>query len=132
MFWKIYFYFYALVNISIYAAFLFVAEASSMFEIETASDVIGMISAPIGLLGLYGLIKDKKLLFQKFWIGFFFVLILNEVLYGTYSIFGLIGEYEINLQIGLLIAGACLLFLPYYIGIYIYAVKKEFWYEKQT
>ena len=87
MFWKIYFYFYALVNISIYAAFLFVAEAPSMFEIETASDVIGMILAPIGLLGLYGLIKDKKLLFQKFWIGFFFVLILNEVLYGTYSIF---------------------------------------------
>jgi len=98
MFWKIYFYFFIVVNIAIYAAFLFVDELAYLFEIETISDVIGAVTAPIGILGLYGLVKNKKLLFQKFWIGFFFIVILNEVFYGSNSFLGSVGEYEMNLQ----------------------------------
>ena len=132
MFWKIYFYFFIAVNIAMYAAFLFVDELAYMFEMETISDVVGAITAPIGVLGLYGLVNDKKLLFQKFWIGFFFVILLNEVFYGSNSFLGVAIEYEMNLQIALLMLGAFLLFLPYYIGIYLYATKKSFWYEKHT
>jgi len=132
MFWKIYFYFFIIVNIAAYTAFVFIGEYVPILELETISDAVGIISTPIGILGLYGLVKNKKLLFQSFWIGFFFILILNEVLYGSYSFFEIISGYEMNLQSISLIAGAVILLFPYYIGIYIYSVKKDFWYEKNT
>ena len=132
MFWKIYFYFYILAYLITCVAYVFVGESDFIFEIESISDLVGVITSPIGILGLYGLFKNKKFLFQKFWIGFFFILVLNEVLYGSYSFLGLIRDYEMNLQAILIIIGAGLLIFPYYIGIYIYSVKKEFWYEKHT
>ena len=132
MFWKIYISFFIIANIAIYTLAVFMNDSIPLFGIGTISDIVGIITTPIGILGLYGLIKDKKILFQKFWIGLFFILILNEVLYGSYSFFEIVREYEMNLQGVLYVIGSCLLLLPYYIGIYIYAVKKEFWYEKHT
>jgi len=129
MFWRIYFYFFIIVNIAAYTAFVFIGEYVSILELETISDAVGIISTPIGILGLYGLVKNKKLLFQRFWIGFFFILILNEVLYGSYSYFEIISGNDMNLQSISIIVGVAILFLPYYIGIYIYSVKKDFWYE---
>jgi len=112
-----------------YIALAFVGENTLALELETISGIVGLASTPIAILGLYGLIENKKFLFQKFWIVFFFVIILNEVLYGGSSLFVAISEYEMNLQAILLLAGIFMLLLPYYIGIYIYAVKKDFWYE---
>ena len=128
MFWKIYFWFFLGLNTAEIGAVFYSNES---FEIESITDAIAYITLPFGLVALFGFAYSKYFWQQWFWVALCAVTVCNEVIYGTFyaisELSGLWNNPDIPKEFLIYPAITILMFFPYYIGVTLYALKKNEW-----
>lgn len=124
---KAYFWLFVVLNIVALASYAFIPDMEPM-EI---TDYLSWVMTPLGLIALFGYAYSHVFYRQWLWVCTAIIILANEVIYGF-------GDFLITITRELGVGSievtdlkypvvSLLLFVPYYIGITIYAFSKSNW-----